>query len=66
VNIELEKVDNWLCANRLSLNVRKSYFSVFSSRVLEDAPVIQIRGQNLDDRLTFAKHVAVVSAKVSR
>ena len=28
VNTELSKISEWLCANRLSLNVTKSYFSI--------------------------------------
>ena len=79
VNTELVKVDNWLCANKLSLHILKSSFSVFSGRALADVPVIKIRGQDLayvhsvkflgiqiDDRLAFSDHIAVVCGKVSR
>ena len=31
INYELQKVDDWLCANKLSLNVSKSFFSSFSN-----------------------------------
>ena len=34
VNLELEKINNWLCANKLFLNVEKSLFTVFSFRTL--------------------------------
>ena len=30
LNSELEKLSIWLCANKLSLNVQKTYFYVFS------------------------------------
>ena len=34
VNLELEKIDSWLFANKLSLNVEKSLFTYFSSKTL--------------------------------
>ena len=31
VNVELEKLTNWIKANKLSLNLKKSKFMIFSS-----------------------------------
>ena len=32
INEDLEKIQEWLCANKLSLNVMKTHYMVFTSR----------------------------------
>ena len=44
---ELQKVYDRLCANKLSLNVSKSFFSIFSNMKNNFIPTIRIRGEIL-------------------
>ena len=78
-NYELDKIDNWLCANKLSLNISKSQYSLFTNNVHSSSETLQIRGQVLpqcssikflgvviDDKLSFSAHITSVCDKVSR
>ena len=47
INYELQKVDGWLCANKLSLKVSKSFFSIFSNLKNSFTPIIKIKGENV-------------------
>lgn len=79
VNSELRLVDEWLKANRLSLNVGKTSYMVTSNRLLLNDLNINIRntsinrvysakflGITIDSRLDFKDHVKTVSVKISR
>jgi len=79
VNKELDKIDVWLCANRLSLNVAKSKVIVFTKKNLEMVPPIKCRGAlldfvesfkflgiTLDVRLSFMNHGFNVISRLSR
>ena len=44
LNVELNKIDKWLCANKLSLNVVKSSYTIFSNKNCTNTPRIEIRG----------------------
>ena len=78
-NFELSKIDNWLCANKLSLNISKSQFCMFSNFHFNNSSALQIRGQVLpqwshtkflgiviDDKLSFSAHITTVCNKISR
>ena len=79
VSIELGKVEKWMKANRLSLNVQKTSFMVFTHRPIKSEDlVIEIGGmrvQNVraakflgvtvDDRLSYNQHVSELSWKLS-
>ena len=64
VNRELVGVDNWLKANRLSLNVSKTSHMIISNQ--KNAIDIRIRasilGVTLDENLTFNDHVKNVKS----
>ena len=47
VNGELLRIDRWLSANRLSLNVSKSYFTIFTNKTLADLPTISIQNKTI-------------------
>ena len=51
INGELDKINEWLCANRLSLNIEKSNFVIFyppQKRLLRDFyPILIINGKHL-------------------
>ena len=79
LNIELEKIDQWLQCNRLSLNVEKTSWTVFSNRGSNSENNLYIRqsiltkvshakflGVFLDEKLKFSKHVDWLSGKISR
>ena len=77
VNSELSKISDWLCANRLSLNVAKSSYLIYSNKKANTAPDILIRGHALpqsneikflwviiDDELSFGNHIDFVCNKI--
>lgn len=72
-NEQLSRLHDWLCANRLSLNVSKSIFSLFTNTRPADSPEIQIGGSRLsyssctkylgmqiDDKVNFSQHIKSV------
>ena len=77
---ELQKVDEWMRANRLSLNVEKTNFMLFThSRVDRNAVVVRLGkktitqvksvkflGVHIDDRLNYNDRTCVLSKKLSR
>ena len=50
VNKELNKISNWLKANKLSLNVKKTKFMIFHmpQNKIEEIPLLQIDEANID------------------
>ena len=79
INDELKNIDNWLLANRLSLNILKTSYMVFTKNIIPNDKKIQIRGVDLtkvsdikflgiyiDDKLNFNAHVKQLLSKLSR
>ena len=79
INEGLVEVDEWLKANRISLNVDKSSYMLFSNNLLALPRRITMRGHYLekvssakflgiyiDDRLTFSSHIQNVSNKIAK
>ena len=78
INCELSKFSEWFNANRISLNLEKTYYSVFSTRnfSLEDLFInhVPIRyaedgrflGVFFDNKLIFSNHVTHISSKLSK
>ena len=81
VNVDLKKLYDRLCANRLTLNARKSEFLMFrlprhktyerftlklhQSKLFE-SPKIKYLGLILDNRLNWKCHIAELTKKLSR
>ena len=78
VNMELDKIQAWFESNRLSINVSKTCFQLYSKRPIQDAPQIKINnasvrrassvkflGVIVDEKLTFKEHIAYVAKKLS-
>ena len=80
-NQELEKFRVWCLANRLSINVNKTFYMIFSNSTyaIENIPHVYIDGQiivnktdcmflgmKLDNKLKFNLHVQYISGKVSK
>ena len=79
VNDELKSISLWLKVNKLSLNVKKTHFMVFTSK--KQVPKIKIcidehsiaeekstkfLGIHIDNKLNWKKHIKHVESKVSR
>ena len=77
VNRELVgKKDNWLKANRLSLNVSKTSYMIISNQkyaidirirdsILTKVSTVKFLGVTLDEIITFNDHVKNVTTKIS-
>ena len=46
MNKELEKLNKWLCANKLTLNLKKSNFILFNVRNIHINSIFDIRINN--------------------
>ena len=79
IYIDLEKIDQWLIANRLSLNIAKTKYMLFTHNLINSDILLKIRnipldrvnyikflGITIDDRLKFHNHVDILCRKLSR
>lgn len=81
LNNELSHVQNWLQANRLSLNVKKSNFVIFhppqkkipfklklylSNNLLNQVTNIKYLGVFFDENLNWKHHVSYIGSKIKR
>ena len=81
MNSELKLLFDWLCANRLSLNVNKTEFIIFrpprktlnyrfvlklNNTSIYESHKIKYLGILLDDRLSWKVHLSELSKKLSR
>jgi hypothetical protein len=81
INVELKSLFDWLCANRLSLNVSKTEFVIFRPprTNLEKRVVLKLNGVKLfesskikylgiilDNKLTWKHHIHELSKKLNR
>ena len=80
VNVELNNVNNWLCVNKLSLNIDKSNFVIFhpsqkkvqypinliiNNKILEEKKYVKYLGIIMDCNLNWKQHIHELSKKVS-
>lgn len=80
INMELEKINEWLKLNKLSLNINKTKYMIFRKEQKRvNVPIIQIDGTNLecvehfnflgitfDQHLNWKKHTDFVSSKIAQ
>ena len=82
INDELHKVGNWLVANRLSLNIKKTEYMIFhtyhkntdyltsnitlNGNVLERVNTFNFQVAILDKHISSKAHVEMVSNKISK
>ena len=81
VNTELEKIVMWLNVNKLSLNVKKTYYIIFSTKkkYVESSEGLCINGENIiqvdstkflgvmqDSKLSWSDHIFYIKGKISK
>ena len=80
MNNELRKLHEWLCINRLSLNITKTNFVIFhpknkpkvpvtiliNKEAIDEEYVVKYLGVLVDSQLTFKFHIDELKKKVSR
>jgi len=78
INLELNNVYTWLKANRLSLNISKTFYMVMTDRNVNDVSVnidgsniervdkAKFLGISIDERLSFRYHVQDVCSHLAR
>ena len=78
-NNELVKIDKWVCANKLSLNINKTALSICSTKAVTDVRRVKIRnveinlvnnfkflGIIIDSNLSLSSHYQNICNKTSR
>ena len=80
INLELNKISNWLKLNRLSLNITKTKCMIFHSvqkqvqcpkLEIDSIKIEQVQKFNclgiiLDENLSWKGHIEYISSKISR
>ena len=80
LNEELDKIENWTAANRLTINTSKTELMIFTNRqfVLDDMNVVlggvslefndhaRFLGVIVDDKMSFKLHIQSINEKVSK
>ena len=80
LNEELESIREWLCCNKLSLNVSKTHYGIFTPRnkivhdidvkihgvSVERVYVTKFIGVIIDSKLTWKPHVEYICKKLSK
>ena len=59
VNNELEHINNWLISNRLSLNIKKSCYLLFSGKKTIDNFIVRIAGTEME-KVSKAKYLGIL------
>jgi hypothetical protein len=78
INLNLAFIYNWMCANRLKVNLKKSSYTLFTNKKNLSLPIIQINdkklqhrncskllGIDIDNKLNFSLHISKVSSKLA-
>ena len=80
MNKELAKLFEWLCLNRLSLNISKTNFVLFhptnkptipvtiliNKQAIDEVKCVKYLGILIDSQLTFKNHIGELNKKISR
>ena len=79
LNNELNKVYNWLCCNKLSLNMEKSSYLKFTNmksnnivhlkmanRLIDQKHTAKYLGVIIDDKLSWKPHIENINLKIRR
>lgn len=82
INHELVKISNWLKANKLSLNIKKTHYMIFTRKnnlAKENFPTIKLEGTDIDytthtkflgviidHKLNWKQHIDYISQKIAK
>ena len=80
INEDLNNIAIWLKVNKLSLNIKKTHFMIFTKRknkvtdvaiYIEDNAITEVSqtkflGVYIDNKLTWKKHIHYIAGKLSR
>ena len=81
MNQELKKIARWLCANKLTLNIKKTHFIIFKSKKrklnqtvsikINEQPIELVKytkflGVYIDEELSWKHHIDQVVSKISQ
>ena len=80
MNKELKKLYEWLCINRLSLNISKTNFVIFhainkpkfpvtiliNKQAIEEVKYVKYLGVLIDSHLSFKYHIDQLTKKITR
>jgi hypothetical protein len=82
INRELNKVHEWLCINKLILNIKKTKFMFFKAQnnhsydreiniIIDNTPIERVKvfnflGLNIDECVTWKSHVNITCNKISK
>ena len=80
MNIELRKVTYWLCLNKLSINISKTQYMVFTNKkynaydlrlelansVISKVSNVKFLGVMIDDKLQWTNHINLICNKISK
>ena len=81
INKELDKIQEWLCANRLSLNTSKTKYMIFHYRQRRNIPTLDIKmndvriervrvfdflGLTISETLDWSHHINKISNKITK
>ena len=80
MNKELQKLNTWLTANKLSLNISKTHYMVFdrgkekkdqdslylNKILIERVKLTKLLGVTIDEKLTWTHHISYIKNKISK
>ena len=80
LNDELTAISEWLKVNRLSLNIKKTHYMMFTTRkcvpasldifidgvIIDRVKYTKFLGVYIDEKLKWDKHIPYISGKISR
>ena len=80
LNVELEHIDKWLRANKLTINIKKTNFMIFHrTRIKHKTRDVTIRGNSLsctnhtkflgviiDNKLNWSEHILYIKKKIAK
>ena len=81
VNKELNKIFQWLCSNRLALNIMKTNFVIFhpynkplkesitlkiNKKAIDEVPCVKYLGILIDSTLSWKSQISTISKKLAR
>ena len=78
-NKELADISKWLKVNKLSLNIKKTHYMIFSrkksgcqldlridNQIIKETPTTKFLGVYIDNKLNWKTHISYVGGKIAR